>query len=228
MRELIVRIALKIGIYKKLLNLENIYNQKKMAKNFRKRGLDTLIKADTLFKSLNIQMFPVFGTLLGVYREKGFIPHDNDLDVGIMSSERPANLDELMSEIGFKKKRQYYSKETGRITEDQFHLNGVQIDIFYFFEKDIDTIYCYVARQHENKDWREANRTDGLPSVLWPSPQCRFIEENFMGHKIYMPEKAAEWLAGIYGKDFMTPKVEWSEQDQKTNIIYHTERLYRR
>lgn len=232
MRNLIIKIALKLGFYQQLMKINDYFVEQKNMRLFQKYGLETLLQADNAFRSINAQMFLHFGTLLGAYRDHSFIPFDNDLDVGLLATQRPDNIDEVMKQFGFQKKRQFFVKETQRITEEQFSYKGVQIDIFYFFEDEIipdkDSIYCYVARRHETKEWKEANRTDGFPCVLFPVKRTPFVEVNFLGNKLFVPEAQQEWLSAIYGKDFMIPIKHWTIGERKTSVIKHTERLYRR
>lgn len=232
MRDLIVNIALKLGLYQQLMKINDYFVEKKSIRLFRKYGLQTLLQTDKAFRSMNAHMFLHFGTLLGAVRDHGFIPFDNDLDVGLLSTQRPDNIDDVMKQFGFQKKRHYFVKETGRITEEQYSYKGVQIDIFYFFEDDIvpddNMCYCYVARRHETKEWKEANRTDGFPCVLWPVCKSPLQEINFLGNQFFIPEHAKEWLAQIYGSDYMTPIKHWSVGERKTSVIHHTERLYRK
>lgn len=227
MRDCIVAIAQKLGLYHALVKLLTKWENKKMAKRFLKYGLETLVQANKAFESCGAHMFFAFGTLLGAFREKNFIPYDFDLDVGILSSERPENMDEIMASYGFSKKRQFYVKETGRITEDQYEYKGVQIDVFYQFEKDEHTIYSYVGRRHETKEWKEANQTDGFPCVIWEYEKSELKKTEFLGSQFYMPVKTEQWLRTIYGDDFMTPIRDKSAANLPTSPI-HSERLYRR
>lgn len=228
MRELFVKMTRKLGLYQQFVNIDTYLRERKIQKAFKKYGIETLVEADKAFKSFNAEMFPTFGTLLGAYREHGFIAHDFDLDVGVLGAQRPDDIAEKMAKFGFKLTRQFYVKETGRVTEEQFEYKGVQIDVFYYFEMEPDKLYCYVARRHETKDWREANQSDGFPCVLWPCDKCTMEEVDFLGHPIKMPTLRKNWLSDIYGEDFMTPIKNWTAGTRKTVMIKHTERLYRK
>lgn len=227
MRDLLVKISMKLGLYKTLVKVGTKFRNKKMAKAFHKYGLETLMLADKIMRSHNAQMFLDYGTLLGAYRDKNFIAHDFDLDVGVLSSQRPDDIVEIMAKYGFSHKREFYVKETGRITEDQFEYKGVQIDFFYYFDRG-DDIYCYLANAHETKEWKEANRTDGFPCMLFPCPKMNFVEKEFLGKMVYMPEDTDTWLRKLYGDNYMTPIKDWSDQNRKSYAEMHNERLYRR
>lgn len=228
MRKFIVKIACKLGLYKFFVKIDTYFVQQRQNKKFKKWGLETLIQADTAFESMGVKMFLIYGTLLGAYRDKSFIPYDCDLDVGVLYEDRPDNIMEIMSKFGLKLKRQFYIKETGVITEEQYEYKGVQIDVFYHFRKDSDTLYGYAARRHETKEWREANETDGFPCVIWPCTKCNFVKASFLGHNFYMPEKAALWCEEVYGEDFMTPVKNWTVGERKTRMQKTKQRLYRR
>lgn len=225
MREFLAKLATKIGIYRFIVKIDSKFREYRMNKTFKQYGLETLLKGDEAFRHMGAKMIPIFGSLLGAYREHGFIPFDNDLDVAILAKERKDNIADEMKSFGFERSRQFYIKETGEILEEQFMYKGVQMDVFYIFEEDELNYKTYCTRKHEYKEWREANKTDGFPCVTWVTPKCKFIENDFLGHKLYMPEKTKEWLELVYGASFMTPIKNWSAETKphKTGI-----RVYRK
>ncbi len=227
LRDTAVKAAVKLGIYPKIVALLNRQIAKREAASIKKHGLEVLAKIDEVLTKEGITPFFVFGLLLGAYREKGFIPYDYDLDIGIMESERPDNLIDIMLKNGFILKRQFYFKEDGRITIEQFEYNKVPVDFYYFFEKDENTIATIVSYKHEYKDWKEANESDGFPSEIITAEKTTFSRQDFLGIQFYMPDKAASWLSGFYGKDFMTPVKNWSSEKSETCRRPYPVRQYR-
>lgn len=229
MRKYLAPLAVKLGIYKRIVKIDTYFKNKKAARCFHRYGLETLQMADEAISSVGGHMVLYFGTLLGAIREKGFIPFDYDLDVALPIEDRSDNFIEIMARYGFHHFQQTYIKSTGRIIEDRFIYEGCQMDIFYLFSDREDGKTCsYIARRHETKEWREANATDGFPVDIWPTEKCEFVRKDFLGLQLYVPEKAHEWMRDIYGSNYMTPIKSWDAKNEKTVMEHSHERAYRR
>lgn len=61
--------------------------------------LHLLLKVDEICKKNNIEYVLLFGTLLGAVRHGGFIPWDDDIDIGILSTDFDHFLDLLQTEL---------------------------------------------------------------------------------------------------------------------------------
>lgn len=228
MREFVVKVATWLGVYNCLMKIDNRWGLKKQNKAFKKYALETLREAVAAAEECGGKLFLAFGSLLGAYREKGFIPFDCDLDFGLLAEERSDNLIETMQQHGFTLLRQYYIKATGRICEDKYDYKGVHIDIHYFYKNEKGELYCDLCLPHESKPWREANETDGFPTIIRQVPDSSFVKQDFLGEKVYMPERAEEWLKVLYGENFMTPNSKWSMDDHRKRSLTNGERMYRR
>lgn len=109
--------------------------------------LDLLIKLLNVCKKNNIKCFVIWGTLLGCIRHKGFIPWDDDLDVGLLREDyerlcqlatqefdEPYFFQNTKSDpaffIGYSRLRN--SNTTGIIRENAIknYNNGIYIDIY--------------------------------------------------------------------------------------------------
>ena len=108
---------------------------------FKRYGLEAFNLFVTTLNSKGILFWPEFGTLLGIYRDNDFIPHDNDFDFGAPIYLRD-RINKVLCEVGFSYKHGYFCPELDYIREDTFYYKGVGLDIFYFHnEGDYD--YCY-------------------------------------------------------------------------------------
>ena len=64
-----------------------------------------MLALDSVFRGLSIPYWLDFGTLLGAVREKDFIQHDLDIDVGMWLLDRTPLLQKSLEEAGFRKIR---------------------------------------------------------------------------------------------------------------------------
>lgn len=228
MRELIVKLATFVGLYNWLMKIDNRIETKRQNKAFMKYGLEALREAVASTDKCGGKLFLAFGSLLGAYREKGFIPFDYDLDMGLLASERSDNLVATMRHHGFTLLRQYYIKATGRICLDKYDYKGVHVDVHYFYPDGDGNLYCDLCLPHESKPWREANATDGFPTIIRTVPNSTFSKHDFLGEQVYMPDRTEEWLRTLYGEHFMTPDPKWTMGDHKKRSQSNGERMYRR
>ena len=226
MRDLLVKIALRLGIYQQLVEYINRVKFEVQARRMRRDGLKMLAAAQEVFDHMHVRAFLTYGALLGAYRDKGFISYDPDIDLGILAHEIPADLHQQMAKAGFQLHKQGVFAN-GQVFEETYIYNKLHLDIFYYFQKDND-YYSIIARKHETKEWKEANATDGFPCDRSYVPVCEFEKREFLGLQVYMPTDTDGWLRAIYSDSYMTPIKNWSAKDYKTRIVHTAERSYRR
>lgn len=149
------------------------------------RFLDAKIALEDLqdvLKRHSIEMFLISGVFLGVIREKSFIAHDYDIDVGIWQMDI-----NKLREI-FKKNPNFIVKNydyTGGI--QLYHRNGVYVDVFIHYEEK--------GLFYHDGDY-----------LRWSNTPFALVEYDFLGRKYLAPKDYDLYLRENYGEDYLTPK----------------------
>ena len=142
--------------------------------------------------------FLVCGTFLGQFRDAKFIPHDVDIDIGVLRKTFDVDLKNKILNT----KKFTLVHELGRL-EDSYeisflHVGGARVDIFLYYE--ISTDYYYhatffgICEEKEGGFCKLASHIRGFRDVL------------FYGENYQAPVNAEEYLVELYGDDFMTPR----------------------
>ena len=166
-----------------------------------------------LFPKEDWPWYLVSGTLLGVYRDGGFMSHDYDIDVGINDGEVDADamLVTLNQNPSFVVKKVDYhlavSREQGgryaihayRTMFKVIHKNGVNIDIFIHF-RDGDILW------HGSVIHRWDNKAYGL------------TEYELEGISVLGPDNPEEYLTENYG-DWRTPVTDFDCTTGTPNLV---------
>lgn len=229
MRDLIVKIAIRLGCYKWIVEQINKAKFEVQARRMKRNGLNMLDAADKAFGAAGVRAFLTYGCLLGAYRDHGFISYDPDIDLGVLADELPEDIAERMRPYGFELIRtNCLAAEPHTVFEMTFLYRKLHLDVFVYFREGND-YYSIIQRKHETKEWKEANESDGFPTDRSYVPVCDFERREFLGRKVYMPVDTDGWLRDIYSDSYMTPIKNWKASDgYVTRIVKTADRSYRR
>ena len=100
-----------------------------------------LKEARDLLNKLNISWFLMGGTLLGFMREKDFIPHDDDMDIGVFIQDWTPKITEEFQVQGWQWASKMGTNEAG--LEYRFIKDGIQLDVFFWYKE--QHYYWYAA-----------------------------------------------------------------------------------
>ena len=152
----------------------------------------------TILDENNQKFFLVCGTLLGCIREKKFIEHDLDIDLGIFSDQYDKTIEnKILNSDKFSLVHRL--GELNKSYEISFrHINGIKIDIFlhYKIEKNIyyaASFYGLCDKKPE-KYCKWKYKIDDLINY-------KFFDKNYL-----IPKNYTEYLKDRYGEDWKTPK----------------------
>lgn len=206
---------LAILLFRPLYRRYNARIYEKKNKLFLKNAIDVARAITTLFQNNNIQYWFEFGSLLGAYRDHGFIPHDFDIDLGVMFKDKAA-IREILISNGFKLVREFttnHGDEYG--CEQTYSYLGIPIDLF-FFHINGTQMYCNSFRHKPNGD---SYNTWEVEEVTLP--YSGFKAMDFLGITIQVPKNIEMHLKSNYGENFMIPDPNFSYADTATNVKWY-------
>ncbi len=174
----------------------------------KKHGKAVLVHLAEVIERHQISVFAAYGTLLGFVRDHGFLPNDDDIDLGILPGEwTPKRLLKVLleEEEGFS--FLFAFSYNGRVTEFKLQYGGVPID-FFFYEDDGEKFF--------------AGSYHYFPDVKYPAPNAnsaqRVVEPRISGLekiKVFdiefpVPANAEYVLEHLYG-NWRVPDTNWND-----------------
>jgi hypothetical protein len=161
-----------------------------------------LSRCCAMLESLQLNYRLAEGTILGIYRDGRLIPHDNDIDVDILVSEKldERKLHNLFVSNGFRlgRKVEYHRK-----IQQLAYYNVETYDIFdmIFWFQEADRVVNYSERNFERTQDKKYFQSSS--------------DVRFQGRSYPAPALLEEWLEMRYGKDWRIPKTykgDWKEE----------------
>lgn len=169
--------------------------------------MDKTIAKENLFaivdilERLDLRYFLIFGTLLGVVREKDFINHDTDTDIGVFMefSERFGEVRALAEDRGFTVLR-----------------GGPGERLFSFMRND-EYLDCYCAERKKVFPGRTMWDIDGS----WiPGRHLDNLDRiEFLGRSFCEPSDSERVLIILYGRGWKTPVIRSPAKPSFSNRI---------
>jgi tetratricopeptide (TPR) repeat protein len=152
------------------------------------RAMNVLLKLCSLLETAGFRPFPVAGTLLGLVRSGGLLPHDRDVDIGLMRGENGGK-----DPVEFIRAHPALLLPHSARPGDRYvglAVDGIAADIFVFDQASAG-IVCGFSR---------------LPGdIQWRHTPFRLRKERLGGYRFHIPDPAETYLAECYGPDWRVP-----------------------
>lgn len=192
-------------VYEKLY--WHMVNRKKN-RGLHEKGYEYLSKIDEILTRNGIKYFVTYGSLLGVIREGKFMDYDNDIDFGIIKTEKFSweNLEKSMQEIGMVKKHQFLLND--KITEQTYVATALSVDFFLYEEENGKSI-SYIYYHKKDEEYQENQFSVAVNSTSLISDVKRIP---FQTGTVAVPSNPELFLREIYGEDWRTPIIGWEKE----------------
>ena len=201
-------------IYPTLNKVYRWYSVPARRRNMKRNGYKVLDEVYEISIKHNLKCFAVFGSLLGYIREGGFIPHDCDLDFGVLPETTPSKLVRVFVEqYGFKFLHAF--SYHGKVTELTLQRHGVPMD-FIFYKVDGTKSWCTVYHWDPN-----AGYTDPRQNSVKYVNQARVTDLKTLtvhGARVFVPENYEDFLSSEFGEGWRIPDPTFKPSQQPGNV----------
>lgn len=163
-----------------------------------------------------IEAFCAFGTLLGIVRDNGFIPYDDDIDMGILyrADFSWSGLESAMKKAGLQKLFSYAYE--GRVTEETYQFpDGMHVD-FFLFEPDGEMMRALAYFKDHTRTYDNPRERSVYANVF--SPIIGLKKITFQQSEVFIPENPKKHLEDVYGVTWKVPDPDYQE-DKMTHLM---------
>lgn len=174
----------------------------------RRLGVRLLEEIDLAMKQHDKPYTLTFGTLLGAIREKGFIPHDTDVDIAVWADEDYSEVFKTLESRGFELKREIIVDNGEFGLEYTYRYHGFYVDFFFMYPMGDGSYYGTEFRDHPGcNNWGESIREKGGLHVFRIFlPMSKELERVPFEKSSFMVTKdALGFVEGYYGPNWRIP-----------------------
>ena len=185
----------------------HLYKDPARRRALRKYGHSVLEEIVSIANKENLEVYPIYGTLLGFVRDGGFMKHDDDIDLAVMPGKSAKDILAVFLKYGFKYIHGLSFK--GICTEFTLkHKSGLTVDFFLMQDSGRDllsSVYFW-----KNGEPYTDIRQNNLKWVRHPYVSGR---EVFMleGVEVPIPKNSEDWLFYAFGKGWKVPDPNYTD-----------------
>lgn len=160
----------------------------------KEKSMQVLFELTSILKKYAIKHWLQDGTLLGYYRERDLISHDNDTDLGLFWKD-------------IKNKTVFLEiiQNNFKLYKIKGHMNNSLMLTFVKDEQKVDLFFYYklgekIYHTALGKNWEVVN---------YEYTQFNVKEINFLGYNFFVPENELDFIVTKYGSDWSVSKPKW-------------------
>ena len=202
-------------VYEPIHKLYRMWAIPRRRRILKKNGPAVLKRLEDVFERHGIPAFATYGTMLGFVRDHGFIPHDDDMDMGVMPGEwTPQRLMRVLleQEEGFR--LLFIFKFRERVIEFKVECMGVPVD-FFFYEDTGKEFLCPLCFFYPDMKYPAPNANS---MRVVHSPRFEGITRiPIFGFEFPVMGNYKQMLVALYGKDWNIPDKKWTN-DKRPHI----------
>lgn len=201
-------------IYPALNKVYRLYSVPARRRNMKRNGYRVLDEVYEISITHNLKCFAVFGSLLGYIREGGFIPHDCDLDFGVLPGTAPSTLARVFVEqYGYKFLHAF--SYHGEVTEVTLEKRGVPMD-FIFYK--VDNVQSWCTVYHWSPDARYTDARQNSVKHVYQAKVTSLQTMTVHGAKVSVPTNYEEFLCSEFGEGWRIPDPKFKPSQQPGNV----------
>ena len=202
-------------IYEPLHKLYRLWAIPRRRRILKKNGPAVLKGLVEIFDRRGIPAFATYGTMLGFVRDHGFIPHDDDIDMGVMPGEwTPQRLMRVLldEEKGFR--LLFIFKFRERVIEFKVEYKGVPVD-FFFYDDTGTEFLCPLCFFYPDMKYPTPNANS---MRIVHSPRFEGITKiPIFGFEFPVMGNYKQMLVALYGEAWNVPDKSWTN-DKRPHI----------
>lgn len=169
------------------------------------KALQDLKDVKTVFEKYNVPFFLTYGTCLGAIRDKDFIEHDDDIDLGVVAHidlKTRKEIGWLLYDLGFKPQEVMFNV-FGRWENTEQGYNGTEESGIIVCEREVKFTIFFFTREHckecELEEYRCYPRLGAPILISTPSKFYNKLKEiKFHGEKFLVPDPVEDYLTWVY------------------------------
>lgn len=175
---------------------------------FQKYASITFLKVMEALQEENIEIFLVFGTLLGAIREKGFIKHDMDMDFGVWDSCDFNKIEKALERKNILLKSQILMSINKSIEYQNYidKKTGISIDFYKFTKCEKEILYYDFLREDTLSYDESIKKNGGLKVYCYHLPVYELENLIFNSKKCKIFKEYNHFLKKFYGENYIIPQ----------------------